>query len=321
MSRGSEMTSAPSSWSGARSPLDLQDQVVLELQGDTDDGATRHETKGTSSEPFGARRRAEWGQVTQSTRRWSDVFGLSRVAVAVGVAGIAAAGVVMGIAGAQTREIRARDRADAAERVRADTRGRWARCISGSRCWPAASPPSWRRTEPPRVPPRSESARWPSAARPRPSSAIPTWPRSSGRPTWPGARTPARPDDLRSRPPAVRRLPVAPSTIPCCARGGRRYLGLDLAAPGPLATALTAAVRTREPQLSPPARLHLRRPGVLLVEPVFGDAGDSRGVVVGVLDLPGFGARALYRSPRRARRSWRSPPTAAHDHLPARRVA
>src|SRR5262245_6307887 len=49
------------------------------------------------------------------------MVGVSRSAVAVGVSGVLAAGIVTGIAGWQNREIRAHDRADASARARADT--------------------------------------------------------------------------------------------------------------------------------------------------------------------------------------------------------
>src|SRR5436305_10349140 len=49
------------------------------------------------------------------------MVGVSRSAVAVGVSGVLAAGMVTGIAGWQNREIRAHDRADASARARLDT--------------------------------------------------------------------------------------------------------------------------------------------------------------------------------------------------------
>ena len=97
-----------------------------------------------------------------------------------------------------------------------------------------------------------------------------------------GQRVPA--GDRSEHYPVARVAPLA---------AGLNLLGLDLAAPGPLATTVAAAVRTRAPQLSPPVDGAFGASAVLLVEPVFGDTGESRGVVIGVLDLPGFGARAL----------------------------
>ena len=230
------------------------------------------------------------------------MFGLSRAAVAVGAVGILAAAIVMGIAGVQTREIRARDRADAAERARVDTTralaevhlrlavlaGGIATQMATAREAPGASV----------VGVSAVAFRGPAApVIGDPDLAAVFWAphvASADRLAFTREAGPileesadghtVRAGDRAEHYPVAHVAPLA---------GGLRYLGIDLAAPGPIARALAAAVRTREPQLTPPLAGAFGTPGVLLIEPVFGDAGESRGVVVGAIDLPGFGAHAL----------------------------
>ena len=66
------------------------------------------------------------------------------------------------------------------------------------------------------------------------------------------------------------------------------YLGLDLATRGRSRGRWPRRFATRDPQLDAATRRPFGAPRLLLIVPVFGDAGDSRGVVVGVIDLPGF---------------------------------
>ena len=248
------------------------------------------------------------------------MFGLSRAAVAVGAVGILAAAIVMGIAGVQTREIRARDRADAAERARVDTaRGlaevhlRLAVLAGGIATQMATA------QEAPGASVVGVSAvafRGPAApVMGDPDLAAVFWAphvASADRLAFTREAGPileesadghtVRAGDRAEHYPVAHVAPLA---------GGLRYLGIDLAAPGPIARALAAAVRTREPQLTPPLAGAFGAPGVLLIEPVFGDAGESRGVVVGAIDLPGFGAHALTDLTRRRGDLGRWPPTAA----------
>jgi diguanylate cyclase (GGDEF)-like protein/putative nucleotidyltransferase with HDIG domain len=222
------------------------------------------------------------------------MVGVSRSAVVVGVSGVLAAGIVTGIAGWQTREIRAHDRADAAVRARTDTTRALSEVrlrlsvlagaiaaqpvIYGSNV--ATSPvgidaDAFRRQASPVIAvPGFRAVLWAPRVGP---GQLPAFTAATGVHPRPSS------DPLRDQ------YPVAYAARTGAAADDR---GVDLAAPGPAWTALHQALGTGRPQFAQPSGGGPGRGGMLLIVPVFGASG-PRGVVAGVLEPDVLLSRAL----------------------------